>query len=106
MSIVERVKQLCEKRGLTLSGLSKTLGFNKNAIYAWDEHVPAADKLQAAADYFGVSVDYLLGRTDNPTGQSRISVLREGDDAFSAATDEERAMLQAVLDAYRAQKKK
>ena len=32
-----------------------------------ENEFPASDKLQKVADYFGVSTDYLLGRTDNPS---------------------------------------
>ncbi|HEM1859839.1 TPA: helix-turn-helix transcriptional regulator, partial [Listeria monocytogenes] len=42
------------------------LNMGENAIYSWKVKTPGADKLKAVADYFNVSTDYLLGRTDNP----------------------------------------
>ncbi|WP_308526192.1 helix-turn-helix transcriptional regulator [uncultured Streptococcus sp.] len=62
----DRVKELSQKRGISLSKLEETLGFGKNSIYALKRNQPSAERLQEIADYFNVSTDYLLGRTDNP----------------------------------------
>lgn len=61
-----RVKELSQKRGISLSKLEETLGLGKNSIYALKRNQPSAERLQEIADYFNVSTDYLLGRTDNP----------------------------------------
>ena len=60
------VKELSQKRGISLSKLEETLGLGKNSIYALKRNQPSAERLQEIADYFNVSTDYLLGRTDNP----------------------------------------
>ena len=39
----------------------------KNSLYGLKRNQPSAERLQQIADYFNVSTDYLLGRTDNPT---------------------------------------
>ncbi|EAD0740601.1 XRE family transcriptional regulator [Listeria monocytogenes] len=44
--------------------LEETLNFPSNTIYQWKQRTPGIDKLQKVADYFNVSVNYLLGRTD------------------------------------------
>lgn len=62
----DRVKELSQKRGISLSKLEETLGLGKNSIYALKRNQPSAERLQEIADYFNVSTDYLLGRTDNP----------------------------------------
>ena len=62
----DRVKELSQKRGISLSKLEETLGLGKNSIYALKRTHPSAERLQEIADYFNVSTDYLLGRTDNP----------------------------------------
>lgn len=50
------------KKGITVSALGVELGLGKNSITRWDENKPSVDRVQKVADYFGVSVDYLLGR--------------------------------------------
>lgn len=42
------------------------MGYSRNTIYALKRNKPGSEKLQEIADYFNVSTDYLLGRTDNP----------------------------------------
>lgn len=66
MSLVEKIKELCKKKNMSITALEKQLGFGKAAIWKWDNHPPSIDKLQAVADYFHVSTDYLLSRTHNP----------------------------------------
>lgn len=61
----ERVKELAKKRDKNLKEVAIELGFGENYFYTWNKKTPGADKLRATADYFRVSTDYLLGRTDN-----------------------------------------
>ena len=62
----ERIKELAKKQGLSINSLEQKLGYSRNTIYALKRNQPGAEKLQQIADYFRVSTDYLLGRTDNP----------------------------------------
>ena len=57
-----------EKRRLSQITLAMELNLNQNSISRYETGEREADyaTLIAIADYFGVSVDYLLGRTDNP----------------------------------------
>lgn len=66
MTTFERVKVLAEKQKISLKELALKLNMGENAIYSWKVKTPGADKLKAVADYFNVSTDYLLGRTNNP----------------------------------------
>lgn len=65
-STFEIVKDLCEKQGISLNTLEEKLELGKNSLYGLKRNQPSAERLQQIADYFGVSTDYLLGRTDNP----------------------------------------
>ena len=56
----ERIKQLCKKRGITVTELENALD-TVRSIHRWDTNRPSIDKVKAVADYFGVTVDYLLG---------------------------------------------
>ncbi|OCN00755.1 hypothetical protein A7X67_08245 [Clostridium sp. W14A] len=62
MSLVERVKKLCDESGDTLASLERKLNFGNATIRKWDSATPSGDRLTKVADYFNVSVDYLLGR--------------------------------------------
>ena len=65
-STFEIVKNLCEKQGISLNTLEDKLKLGKNSLYGLKRNQPSAERLQQIADYFNVSTDYLLGRTDNP----------------------------------------
>lgn len=62
----ERLKLLREEKGLSQKALGKLLNLSQSAIayYETGDKEPTQETLHRLADYFGVSVDYLLGRTD------------------------------------------
>lgn len=62
-----RLKELREKRGISQLKMAMDLGMNQNSISRYETGVREADykTLIAFADYFDVSIDYLLERTDN-----------------------------------------
>lgn len=62
MTLVEKVKYLCETHELTFAALERRLDFGNGTIRKWDNATPSGDKLAKVADFFNVSVDYLLGR--------------------------------------------
>ena len=62
----DRIKELADKQKISLNILEEKLGYSTNYLYSMKKGNPKADNLQKIADYFNVSIDYLLGRTDNP----------------------------------------
>lgn len=74
-STFEKIKELAKRRGISLQKVAEDLGFSVNYLYTLKEKTPKSDRLQEIADYFNVSTDYLLGRTDNP------KIASEKDDA-------------------------
>lgn len=62
----EKIKELADKQGISINKLEENLGLSRNTIYNIKTKKPSAERLQEIADYFNVSTDYLLGRTDNP----------------------------------------
>ena len=63
-----RIKELREQKGITQLKMAMDLNMNQNTISRYESGVHQADytTLIAIADYFGVSIDYILMRTDNP----------------------------------------
>lgn len=62
----EKIKELADKRGISLTKLEEDLGYSRNTLYKLKSQKPNAERISEIADYFQVSTDYLLGRTDNP----------------------------------------
>ena len=66
MTLFERVKKISKQKGYSsLKSLAEDAGLGVNAVYQWKSQTPRTDNLQAVADVLGVSVDYLLGNTDD-----------------------------------------
>lgn len=58
----ENFKKLCENKGVKPADVSKATGVATATLSSWKNgnYVPKQDKLQLIADYFNVSVDYLI----------------------------------------------
>jgi transcriptional regulator with XRE-family HTH domain len=66
--MIFRLKELRYKKKISQIKLSIDLNINQNTISRYENGVREADykTLIMFADYFDVSLDYLLGRTENP----------------------------------------
>ena len=64
--IEKRIKQLREESSLSQKELSKIIGVSQQTIGSWEVGRTSPDPILIGklADYFDVSVDFLLGRTD------------------------------------------
>lgn len=68
MGLYEKIKDLADNQKLSMRRLEEILGYGNGTIRRWEKQTPGVDKIQKVANYFNVSIDYLLGRTDNPDG--------------------------------------
>ncbi|EOF60446.1 helix-turn-helix protein [Enterococcus hirae EnGen0127] len=64
MITFERIKELAKQQGKSLNKIEEELGYGKNVLYRLKDSKPSAERLEELANYFDVSVDYLLGRTE------------------------------------------
>ena len=64
--IGNRINELRKERVLSQHALAKQIGVSQKAIDYWERNVnePKASYIVLLADYFGVTADYLLCRTD------------------------------------------
>ncbi|VOO12145.1 phage DNA-binding protein [Streptococcus pneumoniae] len=62
----EKIKELAKKRGKALGQVEEDLGYGRNTLYKIKNSTPNAERIAEIANYFNVSTDYLLGRTNNP----------------------------------------
>ncbi len=63
---LERVAALISSHGITRNKLLHDLDLDKNSFFNWEKRgtIPSGEVLAKIADYFGVSVDYLLGQEE------------------------------------------
>ena len=69
MNSVERVKALCKERKIAISRLEKDLGFSNGYIGQLKKGVFPDDRLKMIANYFDVSIDYLMTGDEKEGGE-------------------------------------
>ena len=61
MSILSRIGELRKQhQKLSINKLEQECGLTRGSMAKWDDHAPSPDKVKKVADYFNVSVEYLL----------------------------------------------
>lgn len=77
----EIFEQLCQSHGVTPYRVCKETGLTTATISNWKagRYVPKADKMQKIADYFGVSVEYLMTGKEAEQRESRLKPKDEKD---------------------------
>ena len=80
----EIFKQLLEERHVTAYQVSKATGISTGSLSDWKNgrSSPKTEKLKKIADYFGVSVDYLMGNEDTDTKKAPASKRDEREEEF------------------------
>lgn len=70
MSTYEIIKKLCDERGIALTALEKELEFGRGSLGKLKSGgTSSAKRLQKVADYFGVSINYLVTGDNTPTAE-------------------------------------
>ena len=69
ITMAQRIEALRTERGLSRPALSAALGFPKTAVEKFEtgRQTPTQDQQDKLASYFGVSLFYLRGESDDPT---------------------------------------
>lgn len=65
----ERIKELCKMNGISMNKLENELHFGKGYISKLGESTPNVSKIKKIADYFNVSVDYLMTGIEKDGGE-------------------------------------
>ncbi len=76
MNVLERIQKLSKKNGISVGFLEENLGIGRGTIYKWNKSAPNTENLVKVADYFNVSIDYLLGR-DHSSNEKDIAKIMD-----------------------------
>lgn len=71
--VAERIKELAQKKNISVRQVLSDIGLGFNTMSNMKTSMPKSDNLAKIADYLDCSVDYLLGRVDNPNGTYSIN---------------------------------
>ncbi|MGH1803362.1 helix-turn-helix domain-containing protein [Enterococcus gallinarum] len=108
MTLFERIKKLAAQRSKNVKEIALALGFSENLFYKWKNSEPKARDLEKVADYFDVSVDYLLGRTETPRANVIKPYPLTVDEALESVmssdgkplSEHDREVLAGIIEAY------
>lgn len=75
MSSIETIRKLCKDKGISVTVLEQELGFGNGSLTKTNNI--RSDRLEKVADYFNVSVDYILGRESDKIQEEQLYRLAE-----------------------------
>ncbi|PKM74783.1 MAG: hypothetical protein CVU92_04735 [Firmicutes bacterium HGW-Firmicutes-17] len=93
-----KIRTLCTNKGMSIGGLEKELGFGNGSIFKWGASSPSVDRLQKVADYFGVTVDFLLSDCD--ISQEAIFAAKK----FDNLSENQKQAVMQIIDSYSCKK--
>lgn len=63
MSVYTAVKNIARQKETSIYRIEHDLEFSNGSIRRWNHSMPSADRLQAVADYLGVTSTYILNKS-------------------------------------------
>ncbi|WP_099045079.1 helix-turn-helix domain-containing protein [Leuconostoc citreum] len=66
-TLLDRIKYLAKEKELSLSQIEKDANLAKTSIYTWKNKTPNAKNLEKVANILDTNIDYLLGRSNDPS---------------------------------------
>lgn len=104
--MLDNLKQLRNTRGISQKGLADAIGVSQQSINKYENHniEPDIQTLCKMADYFGISVDYLIGRTEENDLNQLFPTLNEDEKAmirsFRLLSQKQKEAIHAVIDSF------
>ena len=71
--LLNMITKTARDKGMTLSDLTEKIGLKKNALYSFKNSAPSIEKVLKIAEVLDVSIDYLVGRTDEPNVNTKLN---------------------------------
>ncbi|PCF86002.1 helix-turn-helix domain-containing protein [Staphylococcus intermedius] len=99
MNTFQRIQKLANNKGMSIAELERKLNLSNGSISRWKKAAPSSKGLTAIADYFDVSVDYLLGRDkDAYAGEEKSEDILIMHRATENMTESQRAKALKILE--------
>lgn len=109
MNFPQRLRELRESRGLSQEQLADSLNIPRSSLTHYEQddqdRLPRRARLEAIADFFNVTVDYLLGRSKIPTPAVPNDSGMAYYDGGESWTEEEKQLAKAAVEDWRKRKK-
>lgn len=104
MTLVEKIKKLADEHHTNFAEIERKVNISNGQIRRWDNSSPKVENIKKVADYFNVSVDYLLGREISEQEKRELTIEEALDSVMSydgkPLTDNDREVLKRITEAY------
>lgn len=97
--LLSRIRILCASQKTNISEVERECGLANATIRRWEKASPTVDNLAKVADYFGVTLDYLLGRDECGLSESAQQYARQ----FDELSEEKKQLAMAYMGVVKAQ---
>lgn len=110
--MIKNLKKLRNEKNISQLALANIIGISQQSINKYENHSiePDISTLIAIADYFGVSIDYLVGRTDDPTTITTTLHLNQKEvlllNGYRSLTETEQTCINVLIATYNKECKK
>jgi len=94
----EKIQTLCLSKRTTVTRLERELQLGNGTIRKWKDSSPGMDKVIKIADYFDVSIDYLLGRESSVSNCAKNVAV-----AFDLLSDEKQRLIECYMSVLQSQ---
>lgn len=102
MTVFDRIKNLCELKGISISQLEEKIEISSGAAYKWKTSSPSQKMFQKLSSFFDVSIDYLM--TGKESEQSEIPPLMPEQfellELYSRLKDEQKSAIMNLLRSF------
>lgn len=98
MNLAQRIRELANQHGMTIAELERKTGISNGQISKWSVRSPKTENLEKVAKFFGVSLDYLTGNSDD---KKRTADLTDDDVIFTyqgkPLSDEDKELIKRLM---------
>ena len=100
--LLEIIKDLCLKEGITITELERVLGFGNGTMHKWGKGGASTENVYKVAEYFGVSMDYLMGKENDLPTHEAMDIAK----LFDGLTDSQKNLVRCYMSIVKADRSK
>lgn len=67
LKLYSAIKEVAKEKSISIYKMEHDLDFSNGSIYKWNESIPNANRLQKVANYLGVTISFLLDKSEKQT---------------------------------------
>lgn len=91
--LFEKINKLCKQRNITITELERILQFGNGTIHRWKQVQPSLEKTKNVADFFGVTIDFLISENKEVPSIEVLELVKE----YESLTPNQKALVKCYF---------